>query len=325
MLIKVLFAVGFYVHSVSSCPSISESPTELQPIVTIAQGKLRGNKTLAGPYLFNSIPFAQPPVGKLRWLPPQLPPPSWTGVRDALAVPNLCYQHQADAPINGEGMGTEDCLYLNVYTKRITVVNDSTTNCATTTILNPDERPSPVLVFVHGGSSIDGWSALSIYDHSYLVANRDVVAVTVNYRVNVFGYLALDVLTANQYNSTGQATSGNYGLQDNIAALQWVKANIAAFGGDPTRVTLYGQSSGATNVVSLYMSPLARGLFDAVLSLSASPVLKGDLAFASKQNEPFLSLSGCDNKTTDQETLDCIYALSPQVWFALYPYICGIE
>jgi carboxylesterase type B len=216
-------------------------------------------------------------------------------------------------PINANAFGSEDCLYLNVYTKRIAVGSQSSNNESNTCITDPEKRLSPVMVYIHGGSSISGWSALPMYDHQKLVANRDVVVVTVNYRLNVFGYLALDVLSSNEEKVTGKRTSGNYGLLDNIAALQWVKDNIAAFRGDSSRVTVYGRSTGGTNVVCLYMSPLARGLFQAALSLSGSPVLKGDLEFASKQNEPFLSLSGCDNKASEAETLDCIYELSPEV------------
>ena len=264
------------------------------PIVRVNEGELQGFQVAEeeGVLLFNNIPFAAPPVGELRWRAPQ-PPLPWQGVRDAVGLSNPC----AQPSLSGQLVGSEDCLVLNVYTKSL----DGAGN------VKNSSAPSPVLVFIHGGSNMMGWSSHPLNDHSHLVADRDVVAVTVNYRLNVFGYLALDVLNEDNFNKTGNATSGNYGILDHIAALKWIKANIASFGGDPKRVTVYGQSSGGTNLMALWISPLARGLFDAGLSLSASPVMKGNMSFALQQNAPLIASSGC-SKSTSKETRDCIYS-----------------
>jgi para-nitrobenzyl esterase len=209
-----------------------------------------------------------------------------------------------------------------------------------------------VLVYIHGGSSLFGDNN---EDHQWLVADRNVVAVSVAYRVGVFGYLALDALTQHQREVTGKNVSGNYGILDNIEALKWIRANIKAFGGDPASITIYGQrsaapvstppnhtplltclahrilgtgvvavrplcSTGGTNVMSLFVSPLARGLFDAALSLSGSPVLKGSLSFASQQNADFLTKSGCASTNGSQSAvIDCLYALTPQAAYQAEP------
>lgn len=280
-------------------------------MVNVTQGTLRGARIESTDvFRFGSVPFAAPPVNQLRWLKPQ-PLAPWPNVRDATGVSPMCVQNDND----GKMVGQEDCLYLNVWTKQI--VNETG---------GIDHGNVPVMVFIHGGSSLEGGSSLPEYDHSNLVNDKNIVAVTINYRVNLFGYLALDVLSENSLNYTGLNKSGNYGLLDNIAALTWIKSNIASFGGDPKRVTVYGQSTGGTNVMSLLISPLARNTFDAALSLSGSPVLKGTLAEASSQNFPFLTKSQC-NKATKQETRDCIYALSPQAVLDAIPdrWTCSFD
>ena len=293
ILVLVLIVVGGNDSPVSSAPSIVQLP----------QGAIRAALSESCSTYY-SIPFAQPPVGQLRWLPPQRPAPTWSGVRDGAVPPPHCVQPSRASPTGVEG--EEDCLYLNVY------ANEAWR----------DKGSLPVLVFIHGGSSIGGYSALDINSHCDLVHSRPIVAVTVNYRLNVFGYLALDVLSQRQANATAGSAqpsraSGNYGLRDNIAALQWIQDNIAHFGGDPGRVTIYGQSTGGTNVMALYVSPLAVGLFHSALSLSSSPVLKGSLAEAEAQNADFIVNSNCSLATAGAVT-DCLLALTPaQVWAAV--------
>ena len=270
------------------------------PIVKLPQGSIQAavSGTCATYY---SIPFAQPPVGSLRWLPPQAPPPSWSGVRDGSKLPPQCVQPDGGSPTGVSG--DEDCLYLNVYT------NQS----------GPTKEPLPVLVFIHGGSSIAGYSAGGLYDHCDLIHSRPIVAVTVNYRLNVFGYLSLVELSQRQAVVTGgSASSGNWGLRDNIAALQWVRDNIGYFGGDPSQVTIYGQSTGGTNVMALYVSPLANGLFRAALSLSSSPVLRGELSTAEQQNADFVTNANC-SRATYNDTVACMLALTPGAAWAAAP------
>ena len=279
----------------------SDSSPSSTSIINLPQGAISGLVTDQCTTHY-SIPFAQPPVGDLRWLPPKTPAPSWTNVRDGTQPPPRCVQPSRSSPTGV--VGEEDCLHLNVQT-----------NAAWA-----DKGPLPVLVFIHGGSSITGYSALPINSHCDLVHSRPIVAVTVNYRLNVFGYLALELLSQRQANVTGsvRATSGNYGLRDNIVALEWIRDNIVAFGGDPDRVTIYGQSTGGTNVMALYVSPLAVGLFQSVLSLSSSPVLKGSLAEAEAQNADFISNANCSNLPSPAATLDCLLDLtSAQAWAAV--------
>lgn len=189
------------------------------------------------------IPFAAPPVGDLRWRSPQ-PVTPWAGVRDATRFGPACKQ-DATVPPAGAPNSSEDCLYLNVY-------------------VPPQARPGaqlPVLLWIHGGAFITG--AGSQYDGSELARMTGSVVVTTNYRLGIFGFLALDALTA-------EGGSGNFALEDQQAAMRWVRRNIGQFGGDPTRVTLFGQSAGGASVVSQLVSPRAAGLFQRAI-VESSP------------------------------------------------------
>jgi para-nitrobenzyl esterase len=202
----------------------------------------------AGVEVFRGIPYAAPPVGDLRWRPPQ-PAAKWDGVRRADHFSPICSQNEAGwyAPNNGSKPArelSEDCLYLDVYTAARSA---------------SDARP--VIVFVHGGGLTFG--AGSHYDGEGL-ARKGVVVVTLNYRLGVFGFLAHPELTQESLHRA----SGNYGFLDQIAALQWVQRNIKAFGGDPARVTLAGQSAGSWSVNYLMASPLAHGLFQRIIGES---------------------------------------------------------
>jgi para-nitrobenzyl esterase len=194
--------------------------------------------------IFRGIPFAAPPIGTLRWKAPQ-PAASWKGIRQCTAfsaspvqskpVPFLCWSEEFIAP--PEPL-SEDCLYLNIWTGA-----------------KNEKEKRPVLVWIYGGGFVSGSAACAIYDGEEM-AKRGIVFVSINYRVGAFGFMAHPELSKEQNNA-----SGNYGILDQIAALQWVQKNIAAFGGDPSRVTIAGQSAGSISVNSLIASPLAKGLF----------------------------------------------------------------
>jgi len=194
--------------------------------------------------VYKGIPFAAAPVGKLRWRPPQ-PVVTWEGIRRCTAFAPSCPQPRQ---IVGRDVGerSEDCLYLNVWT--------------------PAEAADgrlPVMVWIHGGGHTTGSGSLSYYDGESL-ARQGVVVVTINYRLGPLGYLAHPLLSK----ESGRGVSGNYGMLDQIAALRWVQRNIAAFGGDPGRVTIFGESAGAVSVCRLMISPLAKGLFHRAIAQS---------------------------------------------------------
>jgi para-nitrobenzyl esterase len=206
----------------------------------------------AGPALadddgvYKGIPYAAPPVGTLRWRPPQ-PVAPWTEPRRFDAFGPACPQPEAD------GETSEDCLTLNVWTPARTA-----------------DAKFPVMVFIHGGSFLTGSGSLPVYDGAPL-AEAGVVVVTLNYRLGVLGFLAHPQLSA----QSPQGVSGNYGLLDQQAALAWVRRNIAAFGGDPANVTVFGQSAGAASIVLQLVSPKAGALFDR--AIVQSPVGPGSL------------------------------------------------
>src|SRR5262245_10761453 len=200
--------------------------------------------------VFKGIPFAAPRIGDLRWRPPQ-PAKKWDGVRAADKFSANCMQRQAGGggfpPYGGDRSATEmseDCLYLNVYT----------------TAASPNDK-RPVMVWIHGGAYTSGAGA--IYQGEDL-ARKGVVVVTVNYRLGVFGFLAHPELTKESSNHS----SGDYAFLDQIAALKWVQKNIAAFGGDPSRVTIFGESAGSWSVNNLVATPLAKGLFQRAIGES---------------------------------------------------------
>ena len=230
-------------------PGIAAIPDQ----VRVEQGLLSGVAgASAGVRVFKGIPFAAAPVGDLRWLAPQ-PPTPWTGVRAADKPSANCMQRAANGgafpPYGGDRSATtmsEDCLYLNVYTAAVSAA-----------------AKQPVMVWIHGGAWTSG--AGVIYQGEDL-ARKGVVVVTVNYRLGVFGFLAHPELTK----ESAHHSSGNYALLDQIAALRWVSKNIAAFGGDPSRVTIFGESAGSWSVHNLVGSPLAKGLFHRAIGESGA-------------------------------------------------------
>ena len=217
--------------------AFSRSLTVRPPTVRIPAGELEGIQFGESPSeaVFAGIPYAAPPVGDLRWRQPQ-PPQKWTGVRQAKEFGSVCPQlPQRWLPYIA---GEEDCLYLNIWTRQLS-----------------SSSKLPVIVFFHGGSNTAGYSQFTPLGPP--LSRLGTVVVTANYRLGPFGFLAHPALTAESQHHT----SGNYGLQDQIQALEWLRDNISQFGGDPAHVTVMGQSAGAVDICLLMSSPLAKGLF----------------------------------------------------------------
>jgi len=242
--------------------------------VRTESGPVSGVALSHGLEVFKGIPFAAPPVGKLRWRPPQ-PPEAWKGVRKADHFGAPCMQRVPTGRMgpwtrvfNSEKQPSENCLYLNIWT----------------TAKRP-EKLRPVMVWIYGGGFTSGAGSVEIYNGAAL-ARKGVVVVNANYRVGPLGFFSYPALTA----ESPRHSSGNYGLLDQIAALRWVQSNIAAFGGDPRRVTIFGQSAGAESVWQLMQSPLARGLFERAIIMSGAGVLPskrlaGERSLASAEQE----------------------------------------
>jgi para-nitrobenzyl esterase len=220
---------------------VTVAVTALGSAVMTEEGAVRGVAS-AGATSFKGIPFAAPPAGPLRFRPPA-PAAAWNGVRDASAFGSICSQLD-DA---GAVTGSEACLFLNVWTPS-----------------SSPASPLPVLFFIHGGGNAAGASSYPYYDGTAWASKGRAVVVTVNYRLSSFGWLAQPSLAA----ESRRGVSGNYGLLDLLSALRWTRRNIAAFGGDPSRVTIFGESAGGVNVCSLVASPLAKGLFAGALEES---------------------------------------------------------
>lgn len=218
-----------------------------RPAATVAQGRLAGVGE-NGLNVFRGIPYARPPVGRLRWRPPEAPE-RWTGIRDAAAFGPSCIQPILPSgslyAVDMAGM-SEDCLTLNVWAP-------------------VGARNRPVIVWIHGGSLRIGGSAQAAFDGAAF-ARRGVVFISFNYRLGALGWFSHPGLSA----ESPRRASGNYGLLDQIAALRWVRANARAFGGDPRNVTIMGESAGGLSVSYLLISPLARGLFDRAIAQSAN-------------------------------------------------------
>lgn len=267
-----------------SCLVGAQSPP---PTVTAGGEALEGLWIGPGAAVFRGIPYAAAPVGDFRWRPPALHRPR-RGPQSARSFGPVCVQterltaweksiaaafgteDQVDAtPRNTD----EDCLYLNVWTGNL-----------------GGKTPQPVMVWVHGGSNIAGEGSSPWYDGSML-ARRGVVVVTINYRLGVFGFLALADLSA----ESPEKVSGNYALLDQLAALRWVQSNIKQFGGDPGRVTVFGESAGSLDLVALMASPQSNGLFHRAIAQSGAPMgVSLPLAQAEAQGAALVEASGID-------------------------------
>lgn len=217
------------------------------PAVMVTGGRIQGGTLAGGGAVFKGIPFAAPPVGDLRWREP-MPVKPWTGNRDATHFGARCMQSGPDV--------SEDCLYLNVWTPEW-----------------PPKARKPVMLWIHGGGNFAGASSEAIFDGEAL-AQYGVVLVSANYRMGIFGFYEHPELTA----ESKHHASGNYGLMDQVAALQWVRDNIARFGGDPRNVTIFGESAGALDINVLMTSPLAKGLYARLIGESGPVVAPPSLA-----------------------------------------------
>lgn len=237
VLVLALVAIWFFLFR----PPPPGTPTA--PVMT-ASGPVRGLEE-RGVTVYRGIPYAAAPLGPLRWREPQ-PVASWQKPRDAFSFSKVCPQIGGAYPGARPEPMSEDCLYLNVWTP--TKRNDA---------------PLPVMIWVHGGSNTNGSGSFVAYSGRQL-AGKGVVVVSMNYRLGALGYLAHPELSK----ESGHGASGNYGMMDVIAALKWVQTNIAAFGGNPANVTVFGHSAGGRNISHLQISPLAHGLYRRIIAMS---------------------------------------------------------
>lgn len=225
-----------------------------------AQGAVIGCTEQRGLHAWLGIPYAAPPVGNLRWRAPRAAQP-WSGTLAALkygAKPMQIAGLAGDFPrhVHGQPAGSEDCLYLNVWAPR-----------AAPGSVPQGEARLPVMVWIYGGGNAAGAANVSLYDPAFLATRQPVVIVSFNYRVGVFGWFTHPDLPGGDASDADR--SGNFGTLDIIAALRWVQQNIAAFGGDPGKVTIFGESAGGINVMSLLLCPQARGLFHRAIAQSS--------------------------------------------------------
>jgi len=260
------------------------------PAVRTNEGWVRG-VVKDGVTRFLGIPYAAPPVGNLRWQPPQ-PVTPWRGVLDATEYGNICTQTTTLGVFAGPASVDEDCLYLNVFT--------------TQHASGRSWKKRPVLVWIHGGGNVDGVS--NDYDGSKLATGgpkgTDTVVVTVNYRLGLFGFLAHPAL-----NAEGHAF-GNYGIMDIQAVLRWVQRNIDSFGGDPDNVALGGQSAGASDTGANMLSPLSTGLFHRAILESSPTSTFPPLSLALTRGNNFAAAAGCPG--TGADAAACLRALTPE-------------
>ena len=243
--------------------------------VRVAEGTLAGTDS-SGVKIFKGVPFAAPPVGNLRWREPH-PVAAWQGVRKATQFGPNPMQEALFGDMNfGTKEMSEDCLYLNIWTPAKTM-----------------KEKLPVLIYFNGGGLLAGSGSEPRYA-GQTMARKGVIAVTANYREGIFGFLSLPELSK----ESGGKGSGNYGLMDQAAAIQWVKNNIAAFGGDPQRITIAGESAGSVSVSALMASPMSKDLFAQAIGSSGSilgfrplPTLKE----AEAEGKKMLEAAGCRN------------------------------
>lgn len=251
---------------------IAAAPADTKKPIRTESGAVAGATDKGGVTAYLGIPFGAAPVGNLRWRPPQ-PATRWEGVRDAIHFGASCMQSELGARLPWseefmtQGPISEDCLFLNIWTAA-----------------KPGEK-RPVMFFIYGGGFTEGSGAVAVYDGAAL-ARKGVIVVNANYRVGPLGFMVHPELTK----ESEHHSSGNYGLLDQIAALQWIQRNIAAFGGDPANVTIFGQSAGGMSVADLMRSPLAQGLFARAIvesgaGLFPESVLSGGVTFAQREDQ----------------------------------------
>jgi para-nitrobenzyl esterase len=260
-----------------AAPPVAQPPAP--PPVVVADGpmvrqttagKIEGvdDSTKSGTWFWKGVPFAQPPVGALRWRAP-VEPAAWSGIRPATKFGNACLQigrlfspglsNTYDATIGtnlGKPVGSEDCLFVNIWRPATT------------------DKNLPVLLFVHGGSNISGYTADPLYDGAKLAKTANALVITASYRLGILGFMNMPQLRPG---GTAGDDSGNFALLDNLAALRYIKNNAESFGGDPNNVTLSGESAGATNLLAVMTSPMAKGLFHKAFEMSGGISLASNL------------------------------------------------
>jgi para-nitrobenzyl esterase len=272
-------------------------------------GRVQGTmEPKQGGFTWLGVPFAKPPVGNLRWQPPQEPNP-WKGVLKTQKYGNSCTQVGGMFGPTPEGgdygdiwktffrpVGSEDCLYLNIWRPK------------------SQETNLPVIFFIHGGTNVVGTGADAVYVGNSLANNTNAIVVTTNYRVGYLGWFYHPAL------NTGDAIrdSGNFGLLDLIQSLKFVKNNIANFGGDPGNVTIMGQSAGATNVYALIASPLAAGLFNKAIPLSGNVSSSSPTAAMNKANSVINALLIADGLAVDKASADAYRTAQSNDWIKNY-------
>uniref|UniRef100_A0A8C9PYP2 Carboxylic ester hydrolase n=1 Tax=Spermophilus dauricus TaxID=99837 RepID=A0A8C9PYP2_SPEDA len=284
------------------CISLPTGQDSVSPIRITHTGQVRGSLvhvkgTDVGVHTFLGIPFAKPPVGPLRFAAPE-PPEPWSGVRDGTSHPAMCLQNADELNIEVLNLGStnlppipmsEDCLYLSIYAP-------------------PHAREGsnlPVMVWIHGGALVVG--SASMYDGSILAAIENVLVVSIQYRLGVLGFF-----------STGdQHATGNWGYLDQVAALRWVQQNIAHFGGNPDRVTIFGVSAGGTSVSSHVLSPMSQGLFHGAIMESGVALLPGLITSSSKDVSTMVAnLSAC-GQVESEALVSCLRGKSEQEMLAI--------
>jgi para-nitrobenzyl esterase len=297
-IVLALAAAAFLVGA--PAPSLAEIQTKVQTREGPIEGFVKD-----GVHTFLGIPYAEPPVGNLRWQPP-VKHASWRSVLPAKAFGPTCAQITTLGAFAGPANSNEDCLYLNVFTPSSSAAAG---------------RKSPVIVFIHGGGLVDGES--NDYDANKLVADGGVVVVTINYRLGLFGFLAHPALDKDGH------LFGNYGLLDQQAALRWVSRNIGRFGGEKNNVTLAGQSAGSRSAAVNMLSPLAKGLFHRAILESDAYAGLTPLSTAVRKGNAFATAAGC-GADSSEAAAQCLRALPASRILALSgkpsangPYITG--
>lgn len=252
-------------------PPAAPPPAADGPMVRqTTAGKIEGvdDSANSGTWFWKGVPFAQPPVGALRWRAP-VAPAAWSGIRPAAKFGNACLQigrlfgpganNTYDTTIGamlGKPTGSEDCLFVNIWRPATA------------------DKNLPVLLFVHGGSNISGYTADPLYDGARLAKTANAVVITASYRLGILGFMNMPQLRPG---GTAGDDSGNFALLDNLAALRYIKNNVEGFGGDPNNVTLSGESAGATNLLAVMTSPMAKGLFHKAFEMSGGISLASNL------------------------------------------------
>ena len=300
------------------------------PVLSIEGGQVQGVEAdIEGVYVYRGIPYAAPPIRELRWKAPQ-PVVPWEGIMiaDKFGHPGYQSVHYPGGYTTEWGYGeespySEDCLYLNVWTKAPGQVG----------------KKLPVALWIHGGGYREGWGSEPEFDGQEWAA-KDVVLVSINYRLGVFGFLTHPELTA----ESPEHVSGNYGILDQIESLKWIKKNIEQFGGDPNNVTIFGQSAGGGSVRTICESPLARGLFHKAVIMSAgglptatqpsrpSRFAPMSLEDAGNLNKKILDWAGLNSlekmRAASTETLHTVGNLygavtGDRVWMPMFPLVDG--